>query len=404
MWGIKINRFVALVVAVLIFALNSGTGIATDFFVQQGESIQGVINNASSGDEIIVSPGNYTESIMITKGDLVIRSETGNPEDTIIEASNSSINVLYLRANNVTISGFKIQAVNYSDVTGIHMAECSNCTISNNNLSENSLGLSLSSSKNNKISNNIVNSNKIYGIHFVRSENNIFFNNTANSNAHGIVLESNSSGNNLTNNMANFNTGYGFYLINSSNNTFNNNTAIENDMGIYLVNSNTSIISRNNVSENANYGIWISRSNYSTISGNTANKTNCGIHFDSSDNNILHGNIIASNADSGISMCPACDNNTVFNNYLNNMYNADIGNRKNHWNIKRTEGKNIVGGPYLAGNFWARPGGAGFSETAPDENNDGITDVAYNETNVTDYLPLVSVSNPEQEAVPVKTK
>lgn len=381
----------------MILTLNSGTGVAVEIIVQPGESIQAAINNASSGDEIVIGPGNYTENIMITQDDLVIRSETGNPEDTIIGASNSSVNALYVRADNVTVSGFKLGAAEYRNLTGIHMAACSNCTISNNNLSENYLGLSLSSSKNNTISNNSMNLNENYGIHLVRSENNLLFNNTVNSNAHGIVLESNSSDNNLTGNLANSNRGFGFYLVNSGNDSFSNNTAIKNNMGIYVLNSNMSIISGNNFSENINYGIWLSRSNHNTISGNTVNNTNYGIYLDASDNNRLYGNLIAANAESGLSMCPACDNNTVFNNYFNNAYNTDIGNRKNHWNIIRTEGKNIVGGPYIAGNFWANPEGTGFSETAPDADKDGIADRAYNETNVTDYLPLVPVPEPEPE-------
>lgn len=381
--------------------LNSSTGIAGEVLVRPGESIQAAINNASSGDEIIIGSGNYTENIMVTKDDLVIRSETGNPEDTRIGASNSS--VIYLRANNVTISGFKIKALDYSDVTGIHMTTCSDCNISNNDLSENYLGLSLSSSKNNIISNNSMNLNENYGIHIIRSENNIFFNNTANSNAYGVVIESNSSDNNLTGNLANSNRGYGFYIISSGNNTFYNNTAVENSLGMYLVSSNMSTISGSNVSENLNYALWISRSNYNIISENTANKTSFGIHLDASDNNKLYGNIIASNADIGLSLCPACDNNTIFNNYFKNVYNADAGNRRNYWNIKRTEGKNIVGGPYIAGNFWASPDGTGFSETAPDKNKDGIADIVYNETNVTDYLPLVSISNPGQEVIPLNS-
>lgn len=368
--------------------------------MQQGESIQGAINNASSGDEIIVGSGNYTEKIAVTKDDLIIRSDTGNPEDTIIGASNSSINVVYIRADNVTVSGFKIGANGYLDVTGIYLASCSDCIISNNNCSENYLGFYLSNSKNNTISNNIADSNDKYGIQLVRSESNSLLNNTANSNSYGIVLENNSSKNNLTENTVNSNVGHGFYLRNSSENTFTNNTAMKNNIGFYLANSNMSSVSGSDISKNINYGMWISHSNYNIISGTTANKTNCGIHLNSSDSNIIYGNIIVSNADSGISMCPACDNNTVFNNYLNNIYNADIDNTRNVWNVKKTEGKNIVGGPYIAGNFWASPGGGGFSENAEDENKDGIADVKYNETNITDYLPLVFVSGSEQQIFP----
>lgn len=81
--------------------------------------------------------------------------------------------------------------------------------------------------------------------------------------------------------------------------------------------------------------------------------------------------------------------NTIYNNYLNNSKNVeDYGT--NTWNILKTEGRNIVGGLYLGGNFWASPKGDGFSETASDEDGDMIADLPYNvtETNY-DYLPLV---------------
>ncbi|MGA9188316.1 MAG: NosD domain-containing protein, partial [Methanosarcina sp.] len=346
-------------VAVLIFTLGSGIGAPAEILIRPGELIQAAVDNASSGDVIIIKPGNYTENIIISTQNLTIRSDSGNPEDTVVIANNPNVNVFQMRANNTTISGFKVKAAEYTDVTGIYLSGCSNCTIANNNLSENSLGIYLSNSKNNTISDNKVNLNEKYGIQLVYSEGNILLNNSADSNHHGIILENNCSDNNLTSNMAGSNTGYGFYLINSSNNNLNNNTINKNDMGIYLTNSNMSIISGNNISENIRYGIWVSHSNYNIISGNIISESNWGIHFNSSDNNIFSGNILASNDVSGLSMCPACDNNTAFNNYLNNIFNADIGNKRNAWNIKRTEGTNIVGGPYLGGNFWASPDGTG---------------------------------------------
>jgi PGF-pre-PGF domain-containing protein len=72
------------------------------------------------------------------------------------------------------------------------------------------------------------------------------------------------------------------------------------------------------------------------------------------------------------------------------------------YNIEKTEGKNVVGGSYLAGNFWAKPDGKGFSETAVDANGDGIADSKYKFENSTyaDKLPLVSASRPQQQAAP----
>lgn len=402
MWGIKINRFVSLAIAFLIFALDSSTGTATEILVQPGESIQAAVNNTSSGDLIIVKSGNYTENIIIGTQNLTIKSESGNPEDTIVTANNPNANVFHIRANNVTINGFKVKSAQYAEVTGIYLTGCSQCTISNNDLSENYLGLYLSNSKNNTIANNKMILNEKYGIQLMNSGGNVLINNSANSNHHGVVLENNCSDNNLTENMAGSNAGYGFYLINSSSNNLNNNTISKNDMGIYLTNSNLNIISGNNISDNIRYGMWISHSNYTIFSGNMIRKSNWGIHLNSSDNSTLSGNIIAFSYVSGLSMCPACDNNTIFNNYLNNTFNAEVGNRKNTWNTIKRAGINIVGGPYLGGNFWASPSGTDFSQTAPDKDKNGIADMKYNGTNFTDYLPLVPVSDPQQQTLSVE--
>jgi len=350
---------------------------------------------------IIVRPGEYTGNIIIGTPNLTIKSESGNPEDTIVTANNPNVNVFHIRASNTTVNGFKVRPAGYAEVTGIYLTGSSYCTISNNDLSENYLGIYLSNSKNNTISDNKMNRNGKYGIQLMHSEGNILSNNNADSNRHGIILENNCSDNNLTGNLVGSNAGYGFYLINSSSNNINNNTISRNDMGIYLTNSNLSLISGNNFSENIRYGMWISHSNYSIISGNTIVESNWGIHLNSSDNSTLSGNILALSYFSGLSMCPACDNNTIFNNYLNNIFNVEVGNRRNTWNTVKKTGINIVGGPYLGGNFWASPGGTGFSQIATDKDENGIADVKYNGTNFTDYLPLVPVSDSQYHTFPV---
>ncbi|WP_269850503.1 hypothetical protein [Methanosarcina horonobensis] len=58
--------------------LGSGIGTATEIVVQSGQSIQDAVNSSVSGDEIIVSPGNYTENLRITTSDLIVRSASGN--------------------------------------------------------------------------------------------------------------------------------------------------------------------------------------------------------------------------------------------------------------------------------------------------------------------------------------
>ena len=116
--GILINRFVTLAIAFFIFTSCSSVGTAVELTVQPGESIQSVVDNASSGDEIVISPGNYNENIIITKDNIVLRSSSGNPEDTIITANNNASNVLSIDADNITIMGLTITGAGF-DRSGI---------------------------------------------------------------------------------------------------------------------------------------------------------------------------------------------------------------------------------------------------------------------------------------------
>ena len=110
-----------------------------------------------------------------------------------------------------------------------------------------------------------------------------------------------------------------------------------------------------------------------------------GIKLNSS-NNTLSGNN-ASNNYYGIFLFSS-SNNTIYNNYFNNTKNA-FNDGINIWNITKTVGTNIIGGPYLGGNIWAHPNETGFSQTCTDGNKDGICDSSYTlDSSNIDYLPL----------------
>jgi hypothetical protein len=67
----------------------------------------------------------------------------------------------------------------------------------------------------------------------------------------------------------------------------------------------------------------------------------------------------------------------------------------NIWNITQTPGTNIVGGPYLGGNYWAKPDGTGFSQINLDIDHDGFCDFQFDFAGNTDYLPLHLYEAPE---------
>jgi parallel beta-helix repeat protein len=83
----------------------------------------------------------------------------------------------------------------------------------------------------------------------------------------------------------------------------------------------------------------------------------------------------------------------LFNSTSDNVYFGTSG--ANYWNTTLTSGTNIVGGPYIGGNYWGKPDGTGFSDTCSDSDNDGICDSSYTlATDNIDYLPLAKYVGP----------
>jgi parallel beta-helix repeat protein len=194
---------------------------------------------------------------------------------------------------------------------------------------------------------------------------------------------------------------FGIYLHNSRGNTLTDNTLSNNKFGIYLAHSNGNILTGNNVSNNVNYGIKLHVSSSNTISDNTANSNNYGIHIDFiSSSNTLTGNTISNNNQYGIYLDYSSRDNTIYDNFFNNTNNY-YSSTNNNWNTAKTLGNNIVGGPYLGGNFWAKPDSTGFSETCSDADSDGICDSEYTlASGNVDYLPLIIVIDSDGDDIP----
>ena len=100
-----------LVVSLCLFSLPAYSSIIN--VPEHYSTIQGAINASNEGDEIIVSPGNYVENILIDK-DLILRSTKPNNLDvvksTIINGREGGITVSFGgdESSACVLSGFKI--------------------------------------------------------------------------------------------------------------------------------------------------------------------------------------------------------------------------------------------------------------------------------------------------------
>jgi len=147
------------------------------------------------------------------------------------------------------------------------LANCTNFTIENQNLSDTDSGIILGYSSGVFVANNTC-SNNVLGLYLFSSSDNILINNTCSNDDWGICLVS-SSDNTLSNNTCS-NSVLGLYLISSSDNALSNNTCSNNGDGICLIlASNNNEISRNLVCNNAGYGVNISSWSSNHIWNNT---------------------------------------------------------------------------------------------------------------------------------------
>ncbi len=396
-------------------------------------------NSANNTFTNSIIQGNGYGVYMSSSTNNILANNTMQSNGVGVRLDSSTNNIL---ANN-TIQGSGVGG------TGVYLISSNNNILTSNTVQDNkgAYGVYIESSTSNTFINNIIQRNSYphgwsgggNGVYLSGSDNNIFENNTIQDNGPcrwcwkgtgGGVYLSGSNGNSFTNSTIQRNgggwgnIGYGIYMSNSNNNTFTNIISQNNaggnmdgpnpsgsGYGVYLDSSNSNTFTDSTIQGNvggsssgyftssgSGFGVYLGSSTDNIFINNTIQNNigaKCcqwsgdgyGVRLDSSTNNTLAKNTIQNNPDHGVYLYSSTSN-LIYNNYFNNSNNFITSSSTNIWNITKTPSTNIVGGPYLGGNFWANPSGTGFSQTCTDVNN-GICNIPYtlDGSNI-DYLPL----------------
>jgi len=207
------------------------------------EKIQWAIGNATDGDTIFVHNGTYYENVVINKSVTLV----GEARDFTIIDGNRLGNVISIRANNVSVTGFTIRKSGmYPPRSGILIEHSMGNDIGSNKIIDSYEAISLYYSSKNVICRNTISTNN-YGIYLDSSKNNVVSRNTIYSNNYdGIYLDS-SSNNVVSGNFILHNNLNGISLYYSSNNVICGNAISSNYYGIslYFFGSNNTIYHNN---------------------------------------------------------------------------------------------------------------------------------------------------------------
>jgi parallel beta-helix repeat protein len=288
---VGMESFFIAIGTICALTLTLGVVCAADIFVGPSEtytSIQLAVTAANASDTIIVRDNTYTENININKS-LMIYSENGS-ENCIVTALNPNDHVFNVTADWVNITGFTVQNATGDDMAGIFLDDVMNCTISNNNATNNFHGIWL------------------YNCGYGQKGNILLNNNTAYANIGWGIYLSLSNGNNITKNTCAYNGFAGDYSYD----------------GIGLEDSNDNIISKNNCSSNAWAGIYLGDySSNNNVTSNTCSDNQQGIQIRDASNNVFTNNTVSNNV-YGIYLYPGSNNNTLTDNTATSNYYYNI--------------------------------------------------------------------------------
>jgi len=282
------------------------------------KEIQQAVDNATSGDLIIVFNGTYQENVLVDVSVSIIGNHSSN---TTIQGSGTG-DVVRITSDGVLFKGFTVLNSEKSDDYAGISAISENSQIKDNNCSGNNIGILVEGYGSNQMINNTCSNND-------RS---------------GISLRDTNS-NEISDNYCHENINYGISLTRSGDNLVKNNTIIcettNEDDGISLYESGGNRIS-NNLIENSDRAIRISYFDRNRIDNNICANNSYGIYISESSLNTIEGNLLLGNVKYDVSLYES-EENTVRENTMERGIRIK-GDTLEQWNTHNIDTTNMVRG------------------------------------------------------------
>ena len=326
------------------------------------KSIHKAIEEAKSGDTILVWPGTYREGNFVIKKSVVLIGKNypvldGQFKDELFTVATS----------HVTIEGFRIIRSGRSsmeDKAGVKGLDAHYVRIINNIFEETFFGVHLSNTDHAIISGNKLKADAEFeyqsgnGIHLWKCNHATIKGNQVEGHRDGIYFEF-VTHTSISGNIAKGNLRYGLHFMFSHDNIYEDNIFSNNGAGVAVMYTRRVKMYRNTFEKNwgsSSYGMLLKDITDSEVKNNNFTGNTTGIYMDGSSRTIFESNIFRSNG-WGVKLQASCDGNTFLkNNFIGNTF--DIS----------TNGFTVLNN--IDKNYWDKY--AGY-----DLNRDGIGDVPF---------------------------
>lgn len=304
---------------------------AEEFIVQEGDSIQAVINQAAHGDVITILEGIYHENLFITKK-LTVIGKDGATVD-----GNGKGNVITIRnVDNLSLTGLTIRnSGKRQNESGIYIEKGMNNRIENNTLVNNHFGMYIDKGINHHVENNqIYGSDAHYssrgnGVHLFKGGDHLIESNTIEYVQDGVYFDFTKNVHVAENQISN--SRYALHYMFSEQMVAEKNDISKNITGLMVMDSEHLQFFNNTIADHFHFrgfGMLIYHANNIYIEGNEIIRNSTGMSFDKAISTESVKNIIAANQ-VGLEFIGENEQNIFTeNNFIANIVQTKISNEK----------------------------------------------------------------------------